>query len=110
MKLTDLEPQFLVNEGNTHRYVDTIAEAQGVMFLCPVCWKTNSGPVGTHMIVCWSSSRGVAPDVLPGPGRWTLEGTGYADLTLGCEPGKSRSVLITSGCMAHFFVTGGEVG
>lgn len=110
MRLTELQPQFLTttSDGNLHTYVDTITEAQGVMFLCPKCFAANGGPVGTHAVICWSSSRGVGPDIDPKPGRWTLEGTGYGDLTLGCEPGKSRSVLLTGGCQWHGYITAGE--
>jgi hypothetical protein len=117
MKLTELKPQFLryapaIEDGKEriiYRNVDSIDEAQGVIFLCPKCFATNGGPRGTHAIICWSSSRGIPDDVDPKPGRWKLEGTGYADLTLGCEPGKSNSVLLTSGCAWHGFVIQGDV-
>lgn len=90
--------------------VDTIQEAQGVRFLCPVCFETNNGPVGTHGVICWSRSRGIPDGVQPGPGRWLLVGTGLADLTLNGDGG-SRSVALTGdgGCKAHFHVTNGEV-
>lgn len=110
--LSDLEARFLRydkrDDGKTyHVTVPTIAEAQGVIFLCPKCFAQNGGAVGTHSVVCWSSSRGIADDVDPKPGRWTLEGTGLPDLTLGCEAGKSRSVLLIGGCGWHGFVTNG---
>jgi hypothetical protein len=122
MKLADLEPRFIrITDPGWSQEVDTIQEAQGVIFLCPACWlESRKDPVqqklaimvnhGVHSIKCWSSSRGVPDDALPGPGRWTLEGTGLDDLTLGCEPGKSRSILLqTAPCHAHFFVTNGDV-
>lgn len=114
MKFIDLKPKFLRIERENGRtvYAPTdFANAHGVQFLCPVCFKTNNGPVGTHGIICWSRSRGVPDSESPGPGRWTLEGGSYENLTLGCEPGKSRSVLLTGdrGCKAHFFVTNGEI-
>lgn len=111
MRLTELKPQFLTTtpDGKEHTYVDTIAEAQGILFLCPKCFVANGGSGGTHAVICWSSSRGVGPDVDPKPGRWVLSGTGYGDLTLDGEPGKSRSVLLTGGCQWHGFVTAGEV-
>jgi hypothetical protein len=87
----------------------TIEEAQGVAFLCPACIKVYGGPAGTHSVICWSSSRGVPDGVHPQPGRWTLEGTGLHDLTLGCEPDKSNSVLLISKCAWHGFITNGEV-
>jgi len=113
MRLVDLDPKLLRYELNgevvTHRLVGSLAEAQGVRFLCPKCFAANGGKVGTHAVVCWSSSRGVPEDARPGPGRWTLEGTSLADLTLGSEPGKSRSVALQGGCMWHGYVTQGEV-
>jgi hypothetical protein len=110
MRLTDLEPQFLRYEGRIFSYVDTIADAQGVRFLCPKCFVENKGEIGTHSVICWSSSRGVPDEASPGPGRWRLVGTGYEDLSLMEEPGKSRSVLLTGpGCAWHGFVTNGDV-
>lgn len=108
LRFIDLQPQFLVyvNRGS-FRHVDRIEDAQGISFLCPKCFEENHGPVGTHSVICWSSSRGVPEEAIPGPGRWTLEGTGYEDLTLGCEPKKTRSVLLTGGCGWHGFITKG---
>ncbi len=135
MRLLALEPQFLRHEIHTdtwqrivgppetwhergepledvtgprdhHVYVDTLAEAQGVTFLCPKCFLANGGPKGTHSIVCWAP---VVPQTVdPKPGRWELVGTGFADLTLRAG---SSSVLLTdaAGCRAHFFVTNGEI-
>jgi hypothetical protein len=90
------------------RRVKTIAEASGIVFLCPKCFEANGGPVGTHVVVCWSRSRGVPDSAVPGPGRWLLRGTTFEDLTLDGDGG-SRSVLLTSGCCWHGFVTNGEV-
>ena len=116
MKLTDLSPKFLVAESPTvSRHTDSIIEAQGVMFLCPECFSANGEKsAGVHRVTCWSRTRGTPDDRVPGPGRWALEGTGYADLTLAAEvsdanPEGKRSVQLTSGCMAHFHVTNGEV-
>ena len=111
MRLTDLEPQFLAVSAPGHwRHVDTLAEAQGILFLCPKCFAENGGPVGTHAVVCWSADRGTPTEERPLPGRWALKGTGYADLTLDGEGGKSRSVLLTGpGCGWHGFVTNGEI-
>lgn len=111
MRLADLRPQFLryVIEGGrvSYHHVDTIAEAQGVSFLCPKCFAANGGAAGTHLVICWSRSRGVPDDARPGPGRWLLNGTGYADLTLDGD-GASRSVALTGGCAWHGFITNGE--
>ena len=90
-------------------FANGIEDAMGIEFLCPKCFSANNGPVGTHVVICWSSSRGVPDDATPGPGRWRLVGTGYHDLSLMEEPGKSRSVLLLGGCAWHGFVTNGEV-
>jgi hypothetical protein len=139
MRLTDLEPRFLRYEerldtwtevdrqpgpGETcdsvphHQvtgmraywpFADTIEQAQGIEFLCPLCFAANKGPVGTHCVICWSRSKGVPDAARPGPGRWRLTGTGYDDLSLMEEPGQSRSVLLLGGCAWHGFITNGEV-
>jgi hypothetical protein len=112
VKMRHLQAQFLryemTPEGATHQRVDTIEEAQGVRFLCPKCFKKNSGPIGTHSVVCWSRSRGTPNDAFPGPGRWKLEGTHIGDLTLAAEPGQTRSVHLMGGCGWHGFVTKGH--
>lgn len=131
MQLTELEPKWLRYETKVEVWtrrkddgtdeevtgpriympiVDDISQAQGVEFLCPKCFTENNGPVGTHAVICWSRSRGITDDVTPGPGRWMLVGTGFEDLTLNADPPNSaRSVLLTSGCGWHGFVTNGEV-
>lgn len=110
VRLTELEPKFMLWAPKIWTETDSIAEAQGVEFLCPKCFATNDGNVGTHMVLCWSRSRGVPDDAEPGPGRWKLVGTGYDDLTLDADPPQTaRSVLLTSGCGWHGFVTNGEI-
>ena len=110
MKLTELDPQFLrVTEPGRWREVPSLAEAHGIKFLCPKCYAANGGPVGTHSVICWSADRGAPDAERPGPGRWALHGTGYSDLTLDGERGKSRSVLLTGGCGWHGFITNGDV-
>lgn len=113
MKLADLAPRFLRYErrpdGVFLPYAESIADAQGVRFLCPVCFTKNGGPVGTHGVICWSRSRGVPDDAVPGPGRWIISGTGFNDLTLSAEPGSSGSVLLLGGCGWHGFVENGEI-
>lgn len=108
MKLTDLEPQFLkIEEPNrSYKHVDTIAEADGIWFLCPKCYVANGNSnVGTHMVICWAPH--VPQTEHPIPGRWNLVGSGYADLTL--QAGSSSVLLMGEGCKAHFLVTNGEV-
>lgn len=106
MKLTELDPHFLkILSEREYQCADvSLAEADGVQFLCPVCFAKNGGPVGTHSVICWRPH--VPPDVNPKPGRWEFSGTGYNDLTLTAG---SSSILLTSGCKAHFFITNGEI-
>jgi hypothetical protein len=107
MKFRDLCPELLIVEDETtYRYADVaIADAQGVWFLCPKCFLENGSQAeGVHSVLCWTP--GVPPSLSPGPGRWEILGTGIDDLTLRAS---SSSVQITSGCMAHFFVTDGDV-
>lgn len=128
VKLLDLDPQFLkrvfrhCERGPTEdrtcifvhdqpkdheewHHVDAIADADGVQFLCPVCFTKNGGPVGTHSVICWRPR--VPSDVCPKPGRWELVGTGYADLSL--VAGSSSVLLQDAPCKAHFFVTNGQI-
>jgi hypothetical protein len=114
MRLTELEPQFVRYEKQGDKVylpdTDDIRDAMGVMFLCPKCYVANGNSnVGTHSVICWSSSRGTPADAEPLPGRWKIEGTGYEDLTLNGETGGARSILLTGGCAWHGFITNGEV-
>jgi hypothetical protein len=107
MRLTELEPQFLIRESNeSWWHVDSIVGAEGIIFLCPVCFVMNKGNVGTHSIICWTPQ--VPLSVSPGPGRWEMLGTGYSDLTLRAG---SSSIFLTSegGCKAHFFIDNGNI-
>ena len=108
----DLAAKFIkvIEPGRSRREVESLAEAQGVQFLCPKCFATNGGARGTHSVVCWSRGRGVLEEEVPGPGRWSMDGTGLDDLTLNGDAtggGGARSVLLTSGCGWHGFVNAG---
>lgn len=111
MKLRDLEAQFIcwsVQDGsNVHRNVETLAEATGIRFLCPVCFAANAGPIGTHSVICWFEDR-VPDELSPGPGRWTPAGSGLDDLSF-IVGKRSNSVQLGGGCNAHFFVTDGGI-
>ncbi len=106
-----LDAEFLVIiEANTFRRQAKMAGAQGVKFLCPKCFATNRGPVGTHSVICWSRSAGTPEEMQPGPGRWKMDGSGISDLTLNGDAiggGGARSVLLTSGCGWHGFINSG---
>jgi hypothetical protein len=86
--------------------VDTLAEADGVWFLCPKCYAANGGPVGTHGVICWFVGK-VSDDVDPKPGRWTPTGTCLDDITFVPSEGRSHSVLLMGGCGWHGFVVAG---
>ncbi len=105
MRLLELDAQLerIVEPGRTYDRVDTLAEAQGVLFECPKCFKDNGGPVGTHMVLCWFRGRGVPDTEKPKPGRWAVSGTGLADLTL--HPSVH---LIGAGCGWHGWVKNGD--
>lgn len=108
MKLSLLEPIWVRKTDVGYREVATKAEAQGVRFLCPKCYAANSGPIGTHQIICWSRTLGVPDGATPGPGRWTFAGE-LANLTInGDPPGNARSVQLNGGCAWHGHVTDGE--
>lgn len=124
MKLVDLMPEWVTYEGvgfirysDAHSYVDygngeaadtpesseAIANADGVLFLCPTCFKKNNGPVGTDSVLCWFSNKPHIPALAkPGPGRWAATGTSFDDLTL------SPSVNVDNEHW-HGFITNGEV-
>jgi hypothetical protein len=108
MKLTDLDAVLIRSNPDGWQEGVPMRLAQGVMFLCPKCYRENRGPQGTHQVLCWSDSAGAPKDALPS-GRWALRGSGVEDLTLAAEPGRTSSVLIVGGCAAHFHVAGGSV-
>ena len=88
--------------------VPTLAEAQGLWFLCPKCFVANKGAIGTHQVDVAFEGRGALGD--KGrmgwggiPTRWELTGTGLQDLTL------RPSILLVGGCAWHGYITNGEV-
>lgn len=106
MRLTELEPEFLKREAPDRWQCEGVskAEADGVLFLCPVCLVAKGGRVGCHAVICWQPN--VPQDTSPTGGRWRMEGTGFDDLTLVAG---SSSVQIVGGCNAHFYVRNGEI-
>jgi len=106
-KLAELEPQFIRygrNDAGAEKWihVDTLADAQGIYFTCPVC-------ADGHMVGVTFRGRGVPDDLGSSDGekptRWAVEGTGFADLTL------SPSIDLTrrNACTWHGWVRGGSV-
>jgi len=106
MRLTDLDPRWMrFSESTWFEDGDgtlTINTAHGIAFLCPRCFQKNGGAVGTETILCWFRDRGVPADEIPGPGRWSPAGTGFADLTL------TPSVNVSNEHW-HGFITGGAI-
>jgi hypothetical protein len=110
MKLAELQPVWLrMIDARRSQFVGSIEDAQGIRFLCPKCFKSNDGIVGTHSVICWSRTRGVPDDCVPGPGRWSLNGTGFDDLTLDGEDASNSILLSGSGCGWHGFIKNGVV-
>lgn len=105
-RLRDLEAQLLkALPDGCSKFVESLAEADGIIFLCPKCFATNAGPIGTHSVICWFVGK-VPDDRVPKPGRWNPQGTGIDDLTF--VPPGATSVLLTAGCGWHGFVTNGS--
>lgn len=108
----DLDAHFIRREVRTEPNpgvylitVEKLEDADGVMYLCPLCFKNNGGPVGTHRVLNWFVGR-VPKDADPKPGRWIPHGTGLHDLTF-VGP-SSTSVLLAGGCNWHGFVRNGD--
>lgn len=111
ISLEFLDAAFIRKTERGFAEVASKAEAHGVMFLCPKCYQANNGPVGTHMVICWSRSAGAPDDATPGPGRWRMDGAGLDDLTLNADPpSNARSVQLDGGCGWHGYVTSGRAG
>jgi hypothetical protein len=108
MRLTELDPSFVVYTGNGgHRDVATFAEAQGVLFTCPGCYRRNgNSDIGVHMVLVWFRDRGVPDDAVPKPARWLAKGTSLADLSL--EPSINLANDDMSRDEWHGYITNGE--
>ena len=133
MRLRDLEPQFIRYEtgiadeflgqkqpdGSTQwggfeceylPHVSTLAEAQGIYFLCPKCYvpgKNESNGIGVHQVAVTFAGRGVLDhqgchNSESRPTRWNVSGTGFDDLTV------TPSILLQGGCGWHGWITNGE--
>lgn len=100
MKLTDLDASFIAWGGDPHHgnYIElpSMEGADGVTFFCPF------GGDKACSIVLWNHD--VPASVEPGPGRWSMMGTGLHDLTL------SPSVNMSAGpcaCKWHGWIKDG---
>jgi hypothetical protein len=113
LKFSELHPQFVQLNDVNKKYdkgwfvVDTLEQADGIIFLCPKCLQHDGSPIGTHSIVCWRPH--VPMHITPGPGRWQPQ-NGEQDFDkMTFEAWPSSSVLLQGGCNAHFFINHGEV-
>ena len=94
-RLTDLDAAFVRHWGRgDFDEVSTLTEANGVIFDCPKC--------GKHSILLWDKT--VPAGIEPGPGRWSMSGTGLADLTLHPSVDLSQGGV---GCLWHGWVQNG---
>jgi hypothetical protein len=88
---------------DSFHYIDRIADADGITFLCPKCFEANGGSIGTHSVQIYFRS-GIVPSDLGRNRegqtvRWSVtKGTGYDDLVL------SPSILLLGGCGWHGFI------
>jgi len=106
LPLSELHPQFLrilhekVN-GHVWEHVDTIQEADGLMFSCPACHnKRNAAGIRMdHKVAVWIP--GTDPGTA-GKARWHMTGSSYLDVTL------TPSVRILGHCQWHGYITNGE--
>jgi Family of unknown function (DUF6527) len=112
VKLTDLEPDFVRYDGEKITICgETFASAQGIWFLCPACFATNNGPIGTHTVAVTFEGRGATPGQGSHgkdgkPTRWKASGTDFEDLTL------TPSIKLEGGeggCAWHGHVTKGAI-
>jgi hypothetical protein len=101
-------PTEQVTSPREHRIVvSSIAEAQGIHFLCPKCYAENNGATGTHMVEVTFEGKGVLPHHgirgdNGGPVRWNVSGSNFEDLST------SPSILMLCGCAWHGYITNGE--
>jgi hypothetical protein len=109
--LIDLEPAFRVikEPGRLYQMTDAIYDpvhghAHGISFLCPKCFAANANQrPGVHGVCVWFRDRGVSDAEQPGPARWAMSGTCFADLTL------APSILLLGGCGWHGWVQAGVI-
>jgi hypothetical protein len=88
--------------------VDSLGDASGVSFVCPICLLRNSGSrPGVHSVICWFTGVPLPEQggPHPAPGRWNVSpaSTSIDDLTF-CGPG-AYSVALPCG---HGYVSQGS--
>lgn len=91
-------------EIDVERIVENLSEAQGITFLCPLCFDKNGGSVGTHSVNVSFSNRSVTEgqgshNDKGEPSRWDIiGGSGLDDLQL------SPSIHLPNGCGWHGYI------
>lgn len=105
MRLTDLMPAWVnyFSGGKFQRFADAhshvfygegtewietpaaaenLMQADGIIFLCPTCFKKNSGRLGTESVLIWFANRPNVPPLMTPAPRWNATGNGFDNLTL----------------------------
>jgi len=110
VRLRDLDARLVryerVGDEEHYVHVDTVAEADGLLFICPGCVKTLGTKVGAHSVLCWFVGK-VPDDLDPKPGRWVPSGTTIDDLSF-VGPGAASVLLQGAPCGWHGFVRDGD--
>ena len=103
--LTELEASLIRYNEIGFSEINELSEAQGILFLCPLCFINNNGAIGTHSVLISFANRGVTDEQgsknsSGQPSRWNIiGGTGLNDLQL------SPSInLDISDCKWHGFI------
>lgn len=85
-----------------YQHVETLAESDGIFFLCPLCFSKNSGPKGTHGVMVAFTNAPDGSYMKNKEGRWpkwsVVGGSTLDDLQL------SPSIQLLSGCNWHGFL------
>lgn len=118
----DCKGQFVFRDEDGHKFmwgpnnvryefhdVETVAEADEVTFLCPLCFERNAGSGGTHYVMVTFEGRNV-PDVAGTrnstgkPSRWSASGNTIDDLVLAPSILLDAGRASDKGCHWHGFV------
>jgi len=100
--------RFIENDGSGgggFRETKLLADAHGMDFLCPKCFKAK-GAEGSHSITLWFSKLGERSVKLQGHPGWNPEGVDLSDITF--VPPGAISVLLKLGCKWHGFIRDGR--
>ena len=80
--LHKLDAEFLTHSPTGFHRGPNIVDAQGIVFLCPSCYRKNgNSDVGVHSVLIWFADLGVPEEAFPKP-RWNVTGTSMADISI----------------------------